>query len=137
MVGAPLRLGSPRELVGLLLRASEARTPVEQRLLTYVLQDDHVGMVYELGQQFQHMIRQRAPAMLESWLEAALASNVPDLHAFAAAIERDHAAVRAALVEEWSSGQIEGQITRVKLIKRRMYGRANFDLLRQHILYGD
>jgi transposase len=62
---------------------------------------------------------------------------VPDLRAFAVTIQRDYDAVRAALLEEWSSGQVEGQITRVKLIKRRMYGRAAFDLLRQHILCGD
>jgi transposase len=64
-------------------------------------------------------------------------SQVPDLRSFAASIQQDYDAVHAALREEWSSGQVEGHVTRVKFIKRRMYGRAHFDLLRQHILYGN
>ncbi len=113
--------GSPREeLVGLLLRDAAALTDTEQRLLAYVVQDAHFGKVHELGQQFQQMIRQCEPAWLDPWLAAATTSKVPDLHTFAVNLQRDHAAVRAALVEDWSSGQIEGQITRVKLIKRRM-----------------
>jgi transposase len=136
-VVVPLGLGSPREVVRLLLRDRETLTSPEQRLLTYVLQDTHIGTMYVLVQQFQQMIRQREPTLLDPWLAAAATSHVPDLHAFAVNIQRDYEAVRAALQEEWSSGQIEGQITRVKLIKRRMYGRANFDLLRQHVLCGD
>jgi transposase len=47
------------------------------------------------------------------------------------------AAVRAALRLEWSNGQVEGQVTRLKLIKRQMFGRAKFDLLRQRVLLAD
>ena len=54
---------------------------------------------------------------------------------FAAGIERDYAAVRAALSLPWSNGQTEGQVTRLKLVKRQMYGRAKFDLLRQKVLH--
>lgn len=53
---------------------------------------------------------------------------------FAAALQQEVAAVRAALTLPWSSGQAEGHITKVKLIKRQMYGRANFDLLRRRVL---
>jgi transposase len=53
---------------------------------------------------------------------------------FAAGLEQDGAAVRAALTMPWSNGQAEGQITRLKLVKRSMYGRANFDLLRRRVL---
>jgi transposase len=58
-----------------------------------------------------------------------------DLQTFAAGLQRDYAAVRAALSEPWSNGQTEGQVTRLKLLKRQMYGRAKFDLLRQRVLY--
>ncbi len=57
------------------------------------------------------------------------------LQNFAIRIEQDYAAVRAAFETEWSNGQNEGQINRLKLLKRQMYGRANFDLLRQRVLY--
>lgn len=56
------------------------------------------------------------------------------LDAFARGITRDHDAVLAALVEPWSTGPVEGQINRLKLLKRTMYGRAKFDLLRRRVL---
>ncbi len=124
-------------MVWLLLRPVEALTAPEHQLLTYIVQDPHVAQVYHLAQQFQHMIRERRAALLTPWLAASKASAVPDLVTFAKSIQQDNDAVHAALVENWSSGQVEGQVTRIKLIKRRMYGRAKFDLLRQHLLYGD
>ncbi|GJE79114.1 transposase [Methylorubrum thiocyanatum] len=65
------------------------------------------------------------------WLEAAAAT---DLGGFVTGLRQDEAAVRAAIVEPWSNGPVEGQVNRLKLIKRSMYGRAKFDLLRQHVL---
>jgi transposase len=59
---------------------------------------------------------------------------VPAVATFAAGLEQDGPAVRAALTLPWSSGQAEGQINRLKLVKRSMYGRASFDLLRRRIL---
>ncbi len=53
---------------------------------------------------------------------------------FARGLEQDGAAVRAALTMPWSNGRTEGQITKLKLLKRQMYGRANFDLLRRRVL---
>jgi transposase len=50
-------------------------------------------------------------------------------------LHADHDAIRAALCEEWSNGQVEGQINRLKLLKRQMYGRASFTLLKQRVLY--
>ena len=61
-------------------------------------------------------------------------SEVAELREFALGIRRDEAAVTAALQYEWSSGQVEGQVTRLKLLKRQMYGRAGFALLRRRIL---
>jgi transposase len=65
---------------------------------------------------------------------AAQAGSVPELRGFVASLRRDDDAVRAALTEEWSSGQIEGHVTKVKLVKRLMFGRANVDLLRRRVL---
>ncbi len=50
-------------------------------------------------------------------------------------LKRDRATEEASLTLEWSQGQVEGQSTQLKLLKRQMYGRANFDLLRQRVLY--
>ena len=84
-----------------------------------------------LMDQFHAMMRTRKPEKLEPWIAAARTSNIA---AFAAGIETDQAAARAAIVEPWSSGQVEGQITRLKLVKRQMYGRANLDLLKARLM---
>jgi transposase len=75
-----------------------------------------------------------ALAALGTWLGDARTSGVPVLETFAAGLEQEGAAVRAAVTTPWSSGQAEGQITRLKLIKRQAYGRAGFDLLRRRVL---
>jgi transposase len=75
-----------------------------------------------------------ARVALTTWLADARACGVRALETFAAGLEQDGAAIRAALTTPWSSGEAEGQITRLKLIKRQMYGRASFDLLRRRVL---
>lgn len=77
---------------------------------------------------FQTMIRSKAAAKLDSWVEDAKTSLVGS---FANGVEKDIEAVRNAIISQWSNGQTEGQITKLKLIKRQMYGRAKIDLL-QH-----
>jgi len=73
-------------------------------------------------------------ATLRKWLAEATTSKVSAIATFAAGLKQDGAAVRTALTTPWSSGQSEGQITRLKLLKRQTYGRASFDLLRRRTL---
>jgi transposase len=79
------------------------------------------------------MARRRNEATLDSWLKDCLTSGIQEMANFASGLQQDEAAVRAALSLPWSTGQVEGQIMRLKLVKRQMYGRANFDLLRQRV----
>jgi transposase len=88
----------------------------------------------ELALQFKEMITERQAERLDRWLQAASQSGVRELESFARTLGWDYEAVAAALKYEWSQGQVEGQINKLKLIKRQMYGRANFDLLRQRVL---
>lgn len=90
--------------------------------------------VRELARGFRKMVSERRSEELDAWLDAAESSEVAEIENFARALRRDYEAVAAALEYEWSSGQVEGQINRLKLIKRQMYGRASFDLLRQRVL---
>ena len=69
------------------------------------------------------------------WLEACCISNIDTIQNFAAGIKQDYAAVKAALETDWSNAQTEGQVNRLKMLKRQMYGRAGLDLLRIRILY--
>ncbi|MCA1838205.1 MAG: ISL3 family transposase, partial [Actinobacteria bacterium] len=83
--------------------------------------------VRELALGFRKMVSERRPKELDAWLDAAESSEVAEIENFARALRKDYEAVAAALEYEWSSGQVEGQINRLKLIKRQMYGRASFD----------
>ena len=89
---------------------------------------------YVLGTSFMTMVKTRDHAAYDGWISAATQSGIDELHSFAAGLERDAAAVRAALRLPWSNGQVEGQVNRLKRIKRMAYGRATFDLLRQRVL---
>ena len=81
------------------------------------------------------MIRQRQAEPLDGWLERVKEQGLRELTSFASGIRRDDAAVRAGLSRAESNGQVEGQITRLKFLKRQMYGRAKFDLLRLRVLH--
>lgn len=70
----------------------------------------------------------------EQWLGEARTCGVRAVETFAQGLEQDGDAVRAALTTPWSNAQSEGQITKLKLLKRQMYGRASFDLLRRRVL---
>ena len=89
---------------------------------------------YILVQEFAEMLRQRQSSHFDEWLARAEASGIAELQGFAAGLRRDYAAVFAALSLPVSNGQVEGQVNRLKMIKRTMYGRAKFDLLRQRVL---
>ena len=111
-------------------------TQDEQQTLTR-LRNLHpeVDLAYELVQQFARMIHNRTgKEQLNGWLEKVASSPLTALHPFVAGVYQDKAAVQAGLTLPWSQGQTEGQVTRLKLIKRQGYGRAKFDLLRQRVL---
>lgn len=86
-------------------------------------------------QTFLQMMRERGGQHLEAWLQTAEASHLPEFETFAAGVRQDQAAIGAGLTLPWRSGQMEGQITRLKLLKRSMDGRAKFDLLRLRVLH--
>ncbi|WP_353558826.1 MULTISPECIES: transposase [Bradyrhizobium] len=84
-----------------------------------------------LVESFQAMVRKKLFADLDPWIATASLSLIAS---FANGIIRDKAAVRAAITEPWSNGQTEGQITKLKLVKRQMYGRAKIDLLQARLI---
>lgn len=90
--------------------------------------------VQELAHEFLAMVRQRQPTKLEPWLAHIKQAKIPTLDGFSHGIQKDLLAVKAAMTYEWSNGQTEGQVNRLKMLKRQMYGRANFDLLRRRFL---
>jgi transposase len=124
-----------QQLSYLLVRRPEKRTPDEQEQVVQIRQHDAtIAQIATLTETFAQMVRKRTPQELETWIETVLTSSLPDLKRFATGLQRDPA-VRAALDLPYSNGQTEGQVTRLKLLKRQMYGRAKLDLLRQRVLH--
>nr|WP_107486832.1 transposase [Streptomyces sp. TLI_235] len=80
------------------------------------------------------MLHDRRGDLLPQWMTRVLADDLPALHSLVAGLRRDQDAVVAGLTSTWSSGHVEGHVTRIKLLKRKGYGRANLDLLRRRIL---
>ena len=97
-------------------------------------QDPPIATAVDVAAAFLIMLRRREGERLPAWLEAAEASGISKLERFARTLRADHNAVQAGLTLRHSNGQTEGQVNRLKLIKRQGYGRANFDLLRQRVL---
>ena len=85
----------------------------------------------EIILEFQGIIRQKALADLDAWISRASVSLVA---AFANGVSKDKAAIEAAIALPWSNGQTEGQVCKLKLVKRQMYGRGNLDLLQARVI---
>jgi transposase len=93
-----------------------------------------VKAAQELANSFIAMIRERRAEGFDSWIGQVMESHIPELKAFANSLKQDQPAVMAALSYEWSNGMVEGQVNRLKLVKRTMYGRAKPDLLKARML---
>ncbi len=127
---------TPRRAVGLLLRRSIDLTDEEQMALWQVCQiHPKVHRLNGLVQQFAQMLRDRRGEELAQWLHAAFHAGIPELRAFVRKLRQDQQAVQAGLVLNWNHGMVEGHVNRLKFLKRSMYGRANFDLLRLWVLH--
>jgi transposase len=126
---------SPRQAMWLLMHQPERLTPEQEAYRTRLCAIcPDAAVIYPLVQRFGTLMRERNAADLEAWLQAAEESGIPEFVRFARSLRRDDAAVRQALTSRWSQGQTEGFITKLKLLKRSMYGRAKIDLLRLRLV---
>lgn len=134
-VAEATRRYSIRDLVFSVVRRPEERT--EDQVLTVARLAEAGGVIAqacELVAGFAEMVRSRQEEGLTAWLAKAEASRLEEFQTFVNGVRRDEAAVRAGLSLPWSNGPTEGNNNRLKLVKRTMYGRANFDLLRKRVL---
>jgi transposase len=144
----PLRTGTPSaaptpsaltisEVTSWLLRRADDLNPRQQQLLA-----DLRGHCAQLDRLAEHvtsfakmMTKRTGEQQLAGWLERVDADDQPELHTFATGIRQDLAAVTAGLTLPYISGSTEGNVNRLKAIKRQMYGRASLDLLRKRVIY--
>jgi len=127
---------SPRQVTGIFLRRPTDRTAEEQQVLGQVIEQcPDARVAYDLTERFLSLLRQHQAASLEAWLTDATQSGLPEFQRLASGLLTDHAAVAAAASLPYSNGQTEGQVNKLKALKRQMYGRAKFDLLRLRLLH--
>jgi transposase len=132
-----LRTPSPKSAAWLLLKEDQELEEQDRQLRDTLLGScPELKASTDMAREFVQIVRQRQAQSLDDWVNRAEAAcGSLELGSFASFLKRDYAAVKAALTLDWSNGQVEGQINRLKLIKREMYGRAKFDLLRQRVLH--
>ncbi|MFF9010911.1 transposase [Streptomyces goshikiensis] len=126
---------SPRTVAGWILRRPESLTESEQVQLKKIQAccpelDALTGPV----RSFTTMLADRQGQRLSDWRAAVGQDDLPSLHTLTKGIDRDRDAVIAGLTLSWSSGVVEGHVSRIKMLKRQMYGRAGLDLLRKRVL---
>ena len=137
-------LDSPRHLAWLLVQPAAKLDAEQKAMVVQIEQDWEVRKAGALARRFTALVQasgvthRRAPsarlATLMRWLSRASTCGVQALQSFAAGTQQDLASIEAALTTGWSNGQTEGHVNKFKLLKRQMYGRAKFDLLRRRLL---
>jgi transposase len=127
-------LEAPRHLAWLLVRDPTQLDQQEQQMLSWLCQDPQIKRAYDLAQQLIEMMKERTAATLEAWLLTCLESGIVEIANFAHGLQKEFSALRAALTCPLSNGPVEGNVTKLKFIKRSMYGRGSFELLRQRVL---
>lgn len=126
---------TPRAAVLKLLHSDNLKEQ-EKAVVEQILRSSpEIEKAIELGREFENLLMKRSETPLDDWLRKAQLSSIAEIKSFARGLTQDKAAVEAAIKYEWSQGQVEGQVNRLKLIKRQMYGRANFDLLKARVIH--
>ena len=113
----------------------DQRLEWQQKYLTQLCEaDDEIAQTSVLIEDFTTMLRERGGERFDGWLSRVEEQGVSELQSEALGLKKDYDAVKAGLTLEWSQGQVEGQVHRLKLIKRQMYGRGSFKFLRKRVL---
>jgi transposase len=125
----------PSKVSLLLYRKKETLSQREKELLKYLQKKSpEIKSASLLSHKFREMMENKQGHLLKKWVKEVEHSSIKELKGFAKGLLSDYQAVKNALSLPWSNGQVEGQINKLKMIKRQMYGRASFNLLRKRII---
>ncbi|RAG85029.1 ISL3 family transposase [Streptacidiphilus pinicola] len=128
---------SPRRITSWIMRPRETLSERdEERLLDVKIACPDIARVCDLARVFRDLVVNRRGRLLPDWIRQAEQDAPAPMSSFAGFLRQDLDAVTAGLTLEWSSGKVEGHVNRIKTLKRAMYGRATFRLLRTRILTG-
>jgi transposase len=132
----PLFTLSVQQATWLFFRKADALKQEERERLRQLRQaSPQIEAAYQLVEQFLGMVRERTGEQLAAWLAQVQASRLQAFDSLVTGVQQDQDAVVAGLTLPWSNGPVEGHVNRLKLLKRSMYGRANFDLLKRRVLH--
>lgn len=93
-----------------------------------------VGKIYEIVKEFKELMFSKKHEKLKKWIQETKSHNIPEINSFLNGIERDFVAVKNGIKYDYNNGLAEGSVNKIKVIKRIMYGRCSFDLLKQKVL---
>lgn len=126
----------PRQAVWMLLKQRKELEKEEREYVEELIRlSPKIRMAEKLAKEFQRILRERKEEDFDQWRIKVKSSGLVELKGFSDGLMKDEEAVRAAMKYEWSNGQTEGQVNRLKMVKRQMFGRANFNLLRSRFLH--
>jgi transposase len=126
---------APRQITSWIMRHPAHLTSDDTRHLADArARCPHLDALTARVAEFAVILTGRHGDRLDTWITAVHADDLPDLHSFTRGLHRDYDAVRNGLTLPYSSGTVEGNVNRLKMLKRQMYGRASFPLLRQRVL---
>jgi transposase len=132
---APAPPSSPRQVRWWLVQPQDDRTADQRAFLDRLREQcPAVAVAQAVVQTFDRIVREQDRGAFDGWLITAEACGIAELAAVATFMRRDYDAIVAALTLPWSNGQTEGQVTRLKLVKRQMYGRGHLDLLKRRLV---
>lgn len=126
-----MRLDLPvaRRLVWLFLLPESKLKSADLNLRDHLLKHPVLSRACTLALDFQHLVCEGQTPAFEGWLQKCEISDIPELINMTAGMRKDFSAIEAAISSSWSNGQTEGQVNRLKMLKRQMFGRAKLDLL--------
>jgi transposase len=124
--------------VSLLLYKADKKLSDSEQSLLHALKEKSpdINIAFSLVQTLKAIMLNKQGHKLKKWIAKAMKCPIHELKAFAKGLLTDFSAVKNAFSLQWSNGQVEGQINKLKTVKRQMYGRANFNLLRKRIILG-
>lgn len=129
-----IALEAPRHLVWLLLKDPDVLDQEQQQTLTFIRRHPSVETLYTLTQSFVKLMQKRDFEAFDLWITRGERCGLPDMETFTQGLQNDYQSVKASFIFPYSNGPVEGQINRLKFVKRSMFGRGSFELLRNRFL---
>ena len=129
-----IALEAPRHLVWLLLKDPDSLDQEQLRTLAFIRRHPSVETLYNLTRSFVKLMKEHDFEAFDPWLTRGAKCGLPDIETFTQGLQDDYQAVKSSLILPYSNGPVEGQVNRLKFVKRSMFGRGSFELLRSRFL---